>query len=108
MSWVSSFWQRNGSAIQSIAKPFVSKIPIVGDTIASRINMSPTANQEALSTQAAVAGAVLTPQINRVNADAAANNVPATHITAPSNNNTMLMIGGAVLLLILVLMMTRK
>ena len=48
-SWLSAAWKRNKNAIQAIVKPIVSHIPVVGDTVASRILMSPTAAQSNLS-----------------------------------------------------------
>lgn len=47
MSFFSNAWK----TVQTVAKPFVKTIPIVGDFAASRINMSPTPGQDAASAQ---------------------------------------------------------
>lgn len=112
MSFVSSFWQRNKSAIQSIAKPLISHIPVVGDFAASRIQMSPTPMQQTLQGQSAVVAASLVPTINAVNSEsyrtADTSRAVATQVVAPGMDKTYLIIGGVVLLLFLFMFMNKR
>src|SRR5881628_1041404 len=49
MSILSSMWSRNKAILNPIAKALTAKIPIVGDTISSRIMMSPDQDQAKLA-----------------------------------------------------------
>lgn len=110
MSWLSSLVRRNSNVIQAIAKPLVSHIPVIGDTLGSRILMSPTPTQENAVQAVAQATNTVTPFVQAVAVESKAP-TPAAFtdpqraiLPAPTmDTQKMLMIGGGVLLLIVLL-----
>ena len=111
-SWLSAAWKRNNKAIQSVLKPLVSKIPVVGDLAADRMLMSPTAAQVNLQNATNDALGSIGARVALVNAEAN-HTLPAPVGAAlgmlpPGITGPQLALGAAVLVLLVFLTMRRK
>lgn len=119
MSWLSSAIRRNSKAIQSIVKPLVSHVPLVGGVVADRMLMSPTPAQanaiettSAAVSQVAKAGAaVQAEQATTIAPTPVAVSPPVTAVppgTAPPGSvsqKTLLIVGGVALVALLLVVL---
>lgn len=130
MSIFSQAWKNIGGAVQAVAKPFISGIPVIGGFAASRILMSPTPLQGQLT-------ASTSPQVEQfstvVRQDTLAARAPASvaggsslqlpgSTTAPNvptatdtagmlfglPRKTVYMIAGALFVVVLLIVVTRR
>jgi len=101
VSFLSNLWDD----VQSVAKPFVASIPVVGGFAASRIQMSPTPQQASVSSS-------LTPTANAVGYDVqqalAASRGQTSGVSGLLGGGGMILLGGFLFVIALYFLLNRR